>query len=90
MSTTATALNWYVYMIRCHDDSLYTGITTDVERRFKQQESGVGAKYFRAHKPEQIVYQEMGHNRSTASKREGQIKKLSPVTKRRMIEKFAG
>ncbi|MBW2185045.1 MAG: GIY-YIG nuclease family protein [Deltaproteobacteria bacterium] len=72
-------------MIRCHDESLYTGITTDVARRFKQHQSGVGAKYFRAHKPEQVVYQEMGHDRSSASKREAEIKKLSPVAKRRMI-----
>lgn len=89
MSTTGSALNWSVYMIRCHDDSLYTGISTDVERRFKQHETGVGAKYFRAHKPEQIVYEEMGHDRSSASKREAEIKKLSPVAKRRMIKVFA-
>lgn len=76
-------------MIRCHDESLYTGITTDIERRFKQHQSGVGAKYFRAHKPETIVYREIGHDRSSASKREVEIKKLSTIAKRRMIKDFS-
>ncbi|OQY22426.1 MAG: endonuclease [Desulfobacteraceae bacterium 4572_35.2] len=76
-------------MIRCHDESLYTGITTNVARRFKQHQAGTGAKYFRAHKAEKVVYQEIGHNRSSASKREAQIKKLSPVAKRQMIKQFA-
>lgn len=90
MSTAGTELNWSVYMVCCHDDSLYTGITTDVERRFKQHQSGAGAKYFRAHKPQQIVYHETGHDRSSASKREAEIKKMSPAAKRRIIKAFAG
>lgn len=86
MSTACSELNWCVYMIRCCDQSLYTGITTDVARRFNQHLSGAGAKYFRAHKPEQVVYAETGHSRSSASKREAEIKKLSPVAKRKMIK----
>jgi putative endonuclease len=72
-------------MICCCDESLYTGITTDVERRFSQHRSGAGAKYFRAHKPEQVVYLERGHDRSSASTREAKIKKMSTAAKWRMI-----
>lgn len=64
-------------MIRCADDALYTGISTDVERRFAQHASGEGAKHFRAREPRAVVYIESGHTRSTASKREAEIKKLS-------------
>lgn len=70
-------MEWFVYIIRCSDDSLYTGITTDVERRFAQHRDGCGAKYFRGRQPLEIIYIEAGHNRSTASKREAAIKKLS-------------
>ena len=68
---------WFVYKIEATDRSLYTGITTDVERRFSQHQSGrAGAKYFRGRSPERVVYIEGGHNRSTASIREAQIKQL--------------
>ena len=76
---------WQVYIIRCSDDSLYTGITTDVERRMAQHAAGKGAKYFRSHPPEQLVYLEHGHDRSSASRREAEIKKLRPADKRRLI-----
>ena len=49
---------WWVYMLRCRDGSLYTGVTTDVERRFAQHRAGTGAKYTRSHPPEAIVYRE--------------------------------
>ncbi len=78
-------MNWQVYIILCSDDSLYTGITTDVERRLAEHTAGTGAKYFRSRSPEQLVYLEGGHNRSTASRREAEIKKLRPVDKRRLI-----
>ena len=69
---------WYVYIIRASDDSLYTGITTDLERRLKQhQTSKGGAKYFRGRKACDFVYTESGHNRSSASIREAQIKKMT-------------
>ena len=69
---------WYVYIIRATDQSLYTGITTDVERRFAEHRSGrAGAKYFRGRSPEEVVLVESGHDRSSASIREAQIKKLS-------------
>lgn len=77
---------WFVYMIEATDCSLYTGITTDVERRFSQHQSGrAGAKYFRGRSPERVVYIEGGHNRSTASVREAQIKKLSRERKLALV-----
>jgi len=72
---------WFVYIIHCTDDSLYTGITTDVNRRYKQHSLKKGAKYFFGRKPKELVYQESGHDRSSASKREIMIKKLSRTDK---------
>jgi putative endonuclease len=74
-----------VYIIRCSDDSLYTGITTDVERRLQEHASGRGAKYFRGRKPEAVVFVEQDHTRSSASIREAQIKQMSRVEKERLI-----
>jgi putative endonuclease len=79
-------MNWQIYIILCKDSSLYTGITTDVQRRFAQHLAGTGAKYFRGHSPLRLVYLEEGHDRSSASRREAEIKKLRPVDKRRLIE----
>ena len=79
-------MNWQVYIILCIDNSLYTGITTDVQRRFAQHLAGTGAKYFRGHSPLRLVYLEDGHDRSSASRREAEIKKLRAEDKRRLIE----
>lgn len=79
-------MNWSVYMILCSDDSLYTGITTDMERRLAQHASCRGAKYFRGREPGPVVYLEQGHDRSSASKREAEIKVLSPHLKRQLIQ----
>lgn len=76
---------WFVYMIRCSDGSLYTGITTDIERRLAQHAQQRGAKYFRGRAPGEVVYLEAGHTRSTASRREAQIKKLPVQAKRDLI-----
>jgi len=88
------AMNWQVYIILCSDNSLYTGITIDVERRFAQHAAGTGAKYFRGRSPHRLVYLEDGHDRSSASRRETQIKKLRPIDKRCLIaspdNRFAG
>ena len=78
-------MNWLVYIILCSDDSLYTGITTDIVRRLAQHSAGTGAKYFRGRSPRRLVYLEDGHDRSSASRREMEIKKLRPVDKRRLI-----
>jgi putative endonuclease len=78
--------NWSVYIIRATDQSLYTGITTDVERRFAEHQSGrAGAKYFRGRSPVEVVFIESEHNRSSASIREAQIKKLSREQKLELI-----
>ena len=71
-------MNWSVYIIEANDQSLYTGITIDVERRFEEHASGPkGAKYFNGRTPIRVAYQETGHTRSSASRREIEIKKLS-------------
>lgn len=70
-------MNWQVYIILSSDNSLYTGITTDIDRRFCQHAEGRGAKYFRGRQPLKVVYLEGGHTRSSAGKREVQIK-LTP------------
>ncbi|MEI6268966.1 MAG: GIY-YIG nuclease family protein [Methylococcaceae bacterium] len=77
---------WSVYMILCTDNTLYTGISIDVSRRYKQHETGQGAKYFRGRQPKQLVYLEPGHNRSSATKREIDLKKLNKLEKAKLIE----
>jgi len=81
-------LNWFVYMIRCSDNSLYTGITTDVDRRFRQHLGGKGAKYFRGRSPLQIVYREENHSRCSAAGREYLIKNMDRTEKEFMVAEF--
>ena len=77
---------WYVYMIRASDESLYTGITTDVERRFSEHGSPAkGARYFRGRQPLEVVYQESHADRKGASQREAQIKKMPRKDKLKLI-----
>lgn len=77
---------WFVYIIRCRNGKLYTGITTDVARRFAEhQEGGKGAKFTRANPPQDIVYQEACDDRSAASIREAQIKKLTRSQKLQLV-----
>jgi len=74
--------NWRVYIVRCADDSLYTGITTDLERRlYEHNNAKNGAKYTRPRRPVTLVYQEMAGSRSQASKREREIKNLTQQQK---------
>ncbi len=77
---------WLVYIIVCSDNSLYTGITTDIKRRFSQHCSGRGARYFRGRTPQRLVYLEEGHTRSSASRREAEIKKLPREKKWQLID----
>lgn len=74
-------MDWAVYIILCTDNSLYTGITNNITRRFNQHAARRGAKYFRGRQPKQLVYLEPGHNRSSASKRERAIKNLGRLDK---------
>lgn len=78
-------MNWLVYIILCSDDTLYTGITTDLQRRLGQHATGQGAKYFRGRRPRRVVYQESGHTRSTACSRELEIKSLARTEKNILI-----
>ena len=78
---------WYVYMVRCSDDSLYTGVTTDVERRVGEHNSILkGAKYTKARQPVELVYKKRKKNRSYAQKEEAQLKKLSRAEKLLLLE----
>ena len=76
---------WYIYIIRCGDNSLYTGIATDVERRLEEHQRDKGARYLRGRGPLQLVFQRVVGTRSQASKVEYQIKKLSKVRKETLI-----
>lgn len=78
---------WKLYILRCRDDSLYTGITTDVEKRFAAHNAGKGAKYTRGRSPLELVYEEDCGDHSTALKRELEVKGLSREEKLKMIEK---
>ena len=77
---------WYLYILRCKDNTLYTGITTDVEKRLEAHRSGKGAKYTRGRAPLELVYQESCGSHSNALKREAEIKKL-PRTAKEMLVK---
>ena len=76
---------WYVYILRCGDGSLYTGIATDVQARLAAHKSGKGARYTRGRGPLELVYTEECGDHSAALKREAGIKKLSRAEKLEMI-----
>ncbi len=77
---------WFVYLLECRDGSLYTGITTDVTRRYAQHAAGTGARYTRSHPPERLLAQFPCLDRSSASRAEHAIKKLPTARKRRLCE----
>jgi putative endonuclease len=77
--------DWFVYIIQCEDGTLYTGITTDTDRRLAEHQAGTASKYTRAHGAEKMVYTEAAEDRSKASKREAEIKNLSREEKKQMI-----
>lgn len=69
--------NWNIYLVRCRNNTLYTGIATDVARRFQQHASGKGgARYLRGRGPLELVFQQPVGNRSTASRIEHRVRKL--------------
>ena len=79
--------DWYVYILKCSDGSLYTGITVDLDRRLDEHNnSKKGAKYTRARRPVQMMYSETYENRSLAAKRESAIKKLSRSEKLTLLK----
>lgn len=76
---------WFVYMLRCADASLYTGVTTGVAERVAAHNAGRGAKYTRSRLPVELVYEERIGDRGEALSREAQIKRLSAAQKRRLV-----
>lgn len=76
---------FYVYILRCADDSLYCGYTTDVEKRFEKHKSGKGARYTRSHLPLEVVYVEEFENKSDALKREHEIKSMTKSQKEKLL-----
>ena len=78
---------YYVYILECKDGTLYTGITTDVERRFKEHSLGKGGAYTRSKKAKKILYTEKLKTRSRALKREFEIKSLSRNKKLALVKK---
>jgi len=77
---------YFLYILECVDKSLYTGITTDIDRRFKEHVDGKGGNYTRSHRVRKIVYTEESKNRSTALVREAEIKKLTKKKKIMLIQ----
>ena len=76
---------WFIYIVRCNDNTLYTGITTDLERRLHEHNSDKkAAKYTRARQPVELMYFEEAQDRSTASKREYEIKQLPKKAKEKL------
>ncbi len=80
-------LDWHLYLVRCHDGSLYTGITTNVARRFMehQENSGAGAKYLRGRGPLVLVFQKKLGSRSLALGVESKVKRLPKARKEELV-----
>ena len=88
MTLSADTLNngWFIYILRCRDGSLYTGICRDIKRRLHEHNHlKTGARYTRARRPVELVYLESAASRSTAAQREYRIKQLAPQQKRCLI-----
>ena len=77
---------WYVYLLRCGDGTLYTGITDDVDRRLAAHRAGRGAKYTRGRGPLELVYAEEQPDKPAALRREAAVKKLRRPAKEALIE----
>lgn len=81
--------SWFVYLVKCNDDTLYAGITTDLSRRIEEHNnSPKGAKYTRVRRPVSLAYAEAAECRSTASKREYQLRKMTRAAKLQLIAQY--
>lgn len=85
-------MQWYVYIVRCADGTLYTGITKDLDRRIKEHnfDNGLGAKSLRYRRPVSLVYYQSFSDQSEAARRERAIKQWRREYKLKLIEKFRG
>lgn len=82
-------MSYFVYILECSDKTLYTGITKDINKRLEEHNSNEkGAKYTKARRPVKLLYEESSLNRSTASKREYEIKKFTKLQKLQLIKKM--
>lgn len=85
-------MTWFVYMVRCVDNSLYTGVTTDLTRRVNEHNGvdkikvGRGAKYTKARRPVELVYQEVVSGRGEAQRREASLRRLSKADKQALLD----
>lgn len=77
---------WYVYFLRCSDNSIYTGITTDLKQRVKRHNEGKGCKYTCYRRPVKLIYFEACIDRSSATKRESYLKGLNKAKKKAIVE----
>ncbi len=83
-------LTWHVYIVRCSDNTLYTGVTKDLERRINEHNADdrLGARYTKSRRPVTLRYEEISESRSAASKREGEIKRLTKKQKESLIAEY--
>jgi len=79
---------WFLYILRCGDGSLYTGVTTDIDRRLKMHQEGKASRYTRTHRPVELVYREECGSRSQALTRECAVKSLPRERKEDLIASF--
>lgn len=85
MSVSKLSKSWFLYIVRCQDGSLYTGITTDINRRIKMHNNSKGAKYVRTRLPVELIYTESFGDRISAMKREIEIKGWTRERKLRLL-----
>lgn len=85
LASDGILMTWTLYILECSDKTLYTGITTDLEKRFKKHTEGRGAKYTRGRGPYRIIYTEIHYTKSEALKREVAVKSMRKERKLRLI-----
>jgi len=85
VKTEKKETGWWVYIIECADASLYTGITNDLEQRLAKHNAGTASRYTRARTPVRLVYREAHPDRSSASRRENEVKRLTREEKLTLI-----
>ncbi len=78
---------WKVYILRCGDETLYTGITNDLDKRLAAHDSGAASRYTRSRRPVELAWSEPSDNRSSALQREAKIKKMSRAEKLKLIRR---
>ena len=89
MTKQSNINTWWVYFLRCSDNSLYAGVTTDIHRRIREHNnSNLGAKYTRARRPVTLAYLEEAENKSAACKKEYQIRHLTKTQKEQLTKEY--